>query len=223
MPSPRPKRLRSPRPKRLRSPRPKPGLRSSRPKPPLLPNPNLSSPVSVAITGGIGAGKSETLRAFARHGAATISSDEIVHDLIATDPEVRAALAERFGTTDRTEIGRVVFADRRELEWLEALLHPRVVTRYLAWRERQTAPLTVTEVPLLYETGGDERFDKVVVITAPKDVRDARRTPFPGDRELRLLPDDEKAKRGDFVYENTGSLQQLDAFVADVVAKITGS
>jgi dephospho-CoA kinase len=146
-----------------------------------------------------------------------------VHDLIATDPEVRAALDERFGTTDRAEIGRIVFADRGELEWLEALLHPRVVTRYLAWRERQTAPLTVTEVPLLYETGGDERFDKVVVITAPKEVRDARRTPFPGDRELRLLPEDEKVKRGDFAYENTGSLQELDAFVAGVVAKITGS
>jgi dephospho-CoA kinase len=146
-----------------------------------------------------------------------------VHDLIATDPEVRAALEERFGTTDRAEIGRIVFADRGELEWLEALLHPRVVTHYLAWRERQTAPLTVTEVPLLYETGGDERFDKVVVVTAPKEVRDARRTPFPGDREIRLLPEDEKMKRGDFVYENTGSLRELDAFVAGVVAKITGS
>jgi dephospho-CoA kinase len=163
------------------------------------------------------------LRAFARHGAATISSDEIVHDLIATDREVRAALEARFGTTDRAEIGRIVFADRGELEWLEALLHPRVVKRYLAWRERQTAPLTVTEVPLLYETGGDERFDKVVVITAPKELRDARRTPFPGDREVRLLPEDEKVKRGDFVYENTGSLRELDAFVAGVVAKITGS
>jgi dephospho-CoA kinase len=136
---------------------------------------------------------------------------------------VRAALDERFGTTDRAEIGRIVFADRDELQWLETLLHPRVVANYLAWRERQTAPLTVTEVPLLYETGGDERFDKVVVITAPKDLRDSRRTPFPGDRELRLLPEEEKVKRADFVYENTGSLQQLDAFVADVVAKITGS
>ena len=161
--------------------------------------------------------------AFARHGAATISSDEIVHELIATDPEVRAALEERFGTTDRAEIGRLVFADRSELAWLEGLLHPRVVARYLEWREQQSAPLTVTEVPLLYETGGDERFDKVVVITAPKQVRDARRTPFPGDRELRLLPEEEKVERADFVYENTGSLEELDAFAADVVAKITGS
>jgi dephospho-CoA kinase len=136
---------------------------------------------------------------------------------------VRAALEERFGTTDRAEIGRIVFADRGQLQWLESLLHPRVVSRYLEWRERQQAPLTVTEVPLLYETGGDERFDKVVVVTAPKGLRDSRRTPFPGERELRLLPEEEKVQRADFVYANTGSLQELDAFVADVVAKITGS
>jgi dephospho-CoA kinase len=146
-----------------------------------------------------------------------------VHELIATDPEVRAALEERFGTTDRREIGKIVFADRDQLTWLEALLHPRVVLRYLAWRDQQSVPVTVTEVPLLYETGGDERFDKVVVITAPKALRDARRTPFPGDRELRLIPDREKARRADFVHENTGSLEDLDAFVADVVAKITAS
>jgi dephospho-CoA kinase len=193
----------------------------ARPSTPLKKSP--SKPVNVAITGGIAAGKSETLRAFARHGAATISSDAIVHDLIAHDGEVRAALEERLGTTDRSEIGALVFADREQLAWLEALLHPRVAERYLEWRERQEAPLTVTEVPLLYETGGDERFDKVVVVTAPKALRDARRTPFPGDREVRLLPDREKAKRADFVYENTGSIEELDAFVADVVAKITGS
>ena len=96
---------------------------------------------------------------------------------------MRAALEERLGTTDRSEIGSMVFADREQLAWLEALLHPRVAERYLEWRERQVAPLTVTEVPLLYETGGEERFDKVVVVTAPKSLRDARRTPFPGDRE----------------------------------------
>lgn len=136
---------------------------------------------------------------------------------------MRAALEERFGTVDRAEIADIVFADRQQLAWLEALLHPRVVERYLEWRERQTAPVAVTEVPLLYETGGDERFDKVVVITAPKALRDARRTPFPGDRELRLIPDREKVERADFAYENTGSLEDLDAFVADVVAKISAS
>ena len=174
----------------------------------------------MAITGGIGAGKSAALQAFRKHGAATISSDAIVHELIASDPEVRAALQDRLGTTDRAEIGKIVFADREQLAWLEALLHPRVVMRYLEWRERQEAPLTVSEVPLLYETGGETRFDKVVVVTAPKALRDSRRTPFPGDRELRLLSDREKAKRADFVYENTGSLEELDGFVAGVVHEL---
>jgi dephospho-CoA kinase len=173
--------------------------------------------LDVAITGGIGAGKSEALQAFARHGAATISSDEIVHELIEEDPEVQAALLERFGTTRRSDIAEVVFSDREQLVWLEGLLHPRVVQRYLDWRGRQTAPLAVTEVPLLYETGGQERFDKVVVITAPKALREARREPLPGDRETRLIDDKQKAKRADYAYVNTGSLDELDRFVASVV------
>jgi dephospho-CoA kinase len=162
------------------------------------------------------------LQAFARHGAATISSDAIVHDLIEEDDEVRAALLERFGTTRRSDIAERVFADREELAWLEALLHPRVSLRYLEWREQQTAALTVTEVPLLFETGGDERFDKVVVVTAPKALREARREPMPGDRESRLLDDKEKIKRADFSYVNTGSLAELDRFVAGVVDELSG-
>jgi dephospho-CoA kinase len=134
---------------------------------------------------------------------------------------VRGALLERFGTTKRSDIANVVFADRDELAWLEGLLHPRVVERYLAWREQQTGPLTVTEVPLLYETGGDERFDKVVVVTAPKALRDARREPLPGDREVRLIDDKEKVKRADYSYVNTGTLEDLDAFVASVVEDLT--
>ncbi len=175
-------------------------------------------PLSVAITGGIGAGKTEALKAFARHGAATVSSDEIVHDLIENDEHVRSALLERFGTTRRSEIAEIVFGDRDELAWLEALLHPRVVDRYLEWRERQTAPLTVTEVPLLYETGGESRFDKVAVITAPTELRDSRRRrPMPDDREARLLDDEEKVKRADYAYVNSGSRDELAAFVKSVV------
>jgi dephospho-CoA kinase len=132
-------------------------------------------------------------------------------------------LLERFGTTRRGDIAERVFADRDELLWLEALLHPRVSARYLEWRELQTEPLTVTEVPLLYETGGDERFDKVVVITAPKALREARREPMPGDRETRLLDDKEKVARADFSYVNTGSLEELDEFVAEVVRELTGA
>lgn len=188
-------------------------------------------PVAVAITGGIGAGKSEALQAFARHGAATISSDDIVHRLLREDEDVRAALLERFGTgilddagnVDRAAISRIVFDDREALAWLEELLHPRVVAEYLAWREALAAlpdppAVSATEVPLLYEVGGEERFDVVVAITAPEDVR-RERSPVssPEQRETRLIADDEKAARADFSYVNDGTRQQLDDFVAETM------
>jgi len=134
---------------------------------------------------------------------------------------VRAALLDRFGTTNRSEIGAVVFGDREQLEWLEALLHPRVARHYAAWREQQDADLTVTEIPLLYETGGEGRFDKVVLVTAPKPVRDGRRRQLAGDREARFIDDEEKAKQADYVYVNTGSLEALDEFVSSVVQDLT--
>ena len=144
-----------------------------------------------------------------------------MHELIEEDAEVEGALLERYGTTKRSDIAAVVFADRAELAWLEGLLHPRVVKHYLEWRERQSAQLAVTEVPLLYETGGDARFDRVVVITAPKAVRETRRAPLQGDRETRLIDDDEKAKRADYTYVNDGSLEDLDRFVGSVVEDLT--
>jgi dephospho-CoA kinase len=189
--------------------------------------------VAVAVTGGIGAGKSEALRAFERHGAAVISSDEIVHELLRTDEDVRAALRERWGDgvfassgdVDRERVAQVVFADAGELDWLERLLHPCVVATYLAWRERlaeQPDPPTVsvTEVPLLYEVGGDSRFDAVVVISASPAVRVSRQVRPMQDRERRLIPDDEKLARADFAYVNDGSLEELDRFVSGVVEKL---
>jgi dephospho-CoA kinase len=186
----------------------------------------------VALTGGIGAGKTVALEAFARHGAATRSSDEVVHQLLRDDPEVRRAVAERFGPdvigedgADRAAIARVVFNDPVELEWLEQLLHPRVVQEQSSWQSELAASanpprVTVTEVPLLYETGGDERFDHVVVITAPAEVRAARR-PVDDERERRLIPDAEKLRRADYSYVNDGTLEELDAFVAEVMGRLT--
>jgi len=175
-------------------------------------------PVAIAVTGGIGAGKSEALKAFARRGIPTQSADQVVHDLIANDAEVRDALEERFGTTDRARIAEVVFGDRDALAWLEALLHPRVRDVQQRWFESLDAPVAVTEIPLLYETGGDARFDAVVVITAPAEVRAGRTDRLA--RSERLIPDEEKAKRADFVYVNDGSLDELDAFVGQVLAQI---
>jgi dephospho-CoA kinase len=186
---------------------------------------SISRPVAVAITGGIGAGKSEALRAFARRGAATLSSDEVVHCLIAEDPDIRAALEKRLGTTDRGEIAAIVFEDSEELDWLEKLLHPRVQAQYAAWRDelaRRPDPptLAVVEIPLLYETGSDARFDAVVVITASDEIRAARTHVRPDSRAKRLLPDEEKVRRANYAYVNDGTLDQLDAFVAGVVREL---
>jgi len=190
--------------------------------------------VAVAVTGGIGAGKSEALRAFARHGAAVISSDEIVHDLLHSDEDVRAALRDRFGEgvvgpdgeIDRGRVAERVFADAEELDWLERLLHPRVVAAYLRWRDELAdlaAPpaVCVTEVPLLYEVEGDKRFDAVVVISAAPEVRISRQVRPMQDRERRLIPDEEKLARADFAYVNNGSLDELDDFVSGVVEKLS--
>ena len=193
----------------------------------------MSRPLAVAITGGVGAGKSTALASFRRHGAATVSSDEIVHHLLKSDPEVKRALVERFGeeilgddgAPERERIAVRVFRDRKALDWLEKLLHPLVSREYLRWRDQLAAlpnppRVCVTEVPLLYEVGADARFDKVVAITAPRKLREARGAPTDG-REERLIADHEKAKRADFAYVNTGTPDELDAWVAAVMQTLS--
>jgi dephospho-CoA kinase len=191
-------------------------------------------PIAVAITGGIGAGKSEALYAFQKAGAATVSSDESVHHLLRTDSEVRDAIVRELGegvladdgSIDRGRVAERVFADRDKLDFLEQLLHPKVSAEYMRWREQLGAlpnppQVAVTEVPLLYETGSDKRFDKVVVITAPAKLREQRRRVTRDDRDQRLLPDKEKLKRADFAYVNKGTLEELDAWVAGVMKELT--
>ena len=163
-----------------------------------------------------------------------MSSDEIVHHLLASDPDVKEALVARLGedilgpdgAPDRDLIAQRVFRDREALDFLEKLLHPLVSREYMTWREQlaqlpNPPEVCVTEVPLLYEVGAEKRFDKVVVVTAPSKLREARRGGHRDDRESRLLPDKEKAKRADFVYVNTGTPDELDAWVAEVLAGLT--
>lgn len=186
----------------------------------------MKRPLAVALTGGIAAGKSEALRSFERHGAAVISSDDVVHRLYREDEGLQQALRARWGErvfsdgeVDRGAIGRIVFAERAELAWLESELHPRVRAATDAWLAAQTAAVAVAEIPLLFETGGQDRFDRVVVVTASPEVRNARR----GDvaaREDRLVPEDEKVRRADFHHVNDGSLEDLDAFVAGVLEEL---
>jgi len=162
-----------------------------------------------------------------------ISSDEIVHRLLREDAAAKQAIVERFGEgvvgddgeIDRSAVAQIVFRDRDELAWLESLLHPLVVREYLAWRDRlahmpDPPPVCATEVPLLYEVGGESRFDAVAVVTAPRKLREARTHVTLDGRRSRLLPDSEKLERADFGYVNTGSLEELDAWAAGVVEEL---
>ena len=156
-----------------------------------------------------------------------------MHQLLRENEEVKRAVVDRLGEVlgedgeiDRGKVGKIVFSDPEALAWLESLLHPLVVKRYLTWREElaegQDPPaVCVTEVPLLYEVGGETRFDKVVVVTAPTDVRISRRIGPLQDREPRLIPDEEKMQRADFVYVNEGTLEDLDRFVSGVLATLS--
>ena len=194
----------------------------------------MRRPVAVAITGGIGAGKSAALVAFQRHGAATVSSDEIVHHLLRADPDVREALVRRFGDDvldhdgipDRASIAAIVFDNPEALAFLEALLHPLVSREYLQWREQlggldDPPQVCVTEVPLLFESGAESRFDRIVVITAPRLLREQRRHAPLDNREARLVDDREKIAKADFHYVNTGTVEGLDAWAAGVMAELT--
>jgi dephospho-CoA kinase len=163
-----------------------------------------------------------------------VSSDEIVHHLLRVDEEVKARLVERLGegildddgVPDRGKIAAIVFSDPDALLFLEALLHPLVSREYLTWREQLAGlddppAVCVTEVPLLYESGGETRFDKVVVVTAPPQLRESRRQVPLDSRDDRLLDDHEKVRRSDFHYVNTGTFEDLDAWVGRVMSELS--
>jgi dephospho-CoA kinase len=183
----------------------------------------------VGLTGGIGGGKSEALRAFRRHGAVTLSSDESVRGLYERD-DVRRAVRDHFGdgvigpggAVDRAAVGRIVFADSEQLRWLEGLLLPLLAEEFARWRDEQTAAgerLLVHEAPTLFEVGVGDRYDAILTVTAPAELREGRR---PGSRPqmAHQLPEAEKVARSDYVYENTGTLGDLDRYVAGLVERL---
>jgi dephospho-CoA kinase len=191
----------------------------------------------VALTGGIGSGKSEALAAFARCGAAVLSSDEVVHDLY-RDPEVVDAVVRRFGPSviggdgrlDRGALGALAFAEPDGIGFLERLLHPLVEERRRAWAEAQRRrqprpPLLVCEVPLLFEGGGEMRFDAVLVVSASDAVRrtrvEARGQRF-AERGDRQLPEAEKRARADRWFMNDGPLEALAGWVAERFREYAG-
>lgn len=130
------------------------------------------------------------------------------------------------GRPDRAKIAELVFGDRELLDWLEQLLHPLVSREYLSWREslsrlHDPPAVCVTEVPLLFEVGAERNFDKVVVVTAPRQLREQRRRVPLDRRDERLLPEQEKVSRADYRFVNTGTYEDVDTWVAGFLEELT--
>lgn len=193
---------------------------------------------TVGLTGGMGAGKSTALAALEQLGAATLSTDAVVHELYGA-PEVRDAVVARWGAdvapdgvVDRAAIAARAFAAPEERAWLEGELWPRVGARVAGWlREvaarRPPPAAAVVETPLLFEAGMDAIYDATIAVVAGEDVR-AERAGRRGhvataERGARQLPQEEKARRATFVVDNSGSEDELRDQLSDILGRLQAS
>lgn len=194
----------------------------------------MSRPLTIGLTGGIAAGKSEALAAFERLGAQTISSDAVVHELLEGEP-LLPRLVERWGEevapggeVDRNRIGSIVFADAEELKWLEGQIHPLVGERIGGWLASlpDGTEVAVVEVPLLFESGMEGVFDTTVAVIVSDGVRRERAAgrghALVEEREARQLSQAEKASRAEHVVENDGSVEDLERELSALIEKLRG-
>jgi dephospho-CoA kinase len=195
-------------------------------------------PAFVGLTGGLGSGKSTACAALERLGAATLSTDAVVHALYGSDA-VRDAVVARWGAevapdgiVDRGAIARHVFTAPEERQWLEGLLWPLVGQRVAAFRTEQEGVVpapkaVVVETPLLFEAGLDGMYDATIAIVADESVRReraaARGHEAVDERAARQLTQDEKAQRATFVIRNDGSEADLERMLSDVLAKLSAA
>ena len=189
----------------------------------------------MGLTGGLGAGKSEALRALSELGAATLSTDAVVHELLAGD-ELREIVTARLGDEvapdgrlDRSLIAERVFGDEEARAWLEGELWPRVGGRMMEWKQEVDAQdppprAAVVEVPLLFESGMEAAFAATIAVVADEDVRaeraGARSHAALSERSARQLSQEEKAERADFEVRNDGSLEELKETLSRVLARL---
>ncbi|MDX8539815.1 dephospho-CoA kinase [Mesorhizobium sp. M4B.F.Ca.ET.215.01.1.1] len=192
--------------------------------------------IVLGLTGSIGMGKSTTAKMFAEAGVPVHDSDETVHRLYAgkAAPLVEAAFpgTTDAGVVDRARLGARVLGDAVALKRLEAIIHPLVradADAFLARHRAAGAPLAVLDIPLLFETGGRDRVDKVVVVTAPAEVQRARVLARPGMSEAKLaailakqVPDADKRRQADFIVDTGQGFDAARAAVAAIIAELAG-
>jgi dephospho-CoA kinase len=192
----------------------------------------------VALTGGIATGKTYVRTRLASHGIPTLDADTLARDAVAVGSTGLAAVAARFGpgilqpdgALDRKALGAIVFADPRARADLEAIIHPRVREATAAWLDRLAhsgEALAVVDIPLLFETGRDREFDRVVVTSCPRSQQVARVVERdglpPADAEARIdsqAPTDDKVRRADFVIDTGGTYGDTNRQIDRVIEKL---
>ena len=197
--------------------------------------------LKVALTGGIATGKSHVLDLLRQRGVPCLDADSLAHGVMAPGTEATTEIAARFGSemlaadgsVDRAKLGRVVFADTAARRDLEALVHPAVFRAIAAGLRAfeliSQPPLAIVDVPLLFETGAEQTFDRVIVTSCPPEMQVARlidRGMSESDARARLSaqwPTEEKAAKADYVVRTDGSFADTERQVEEILQRLTSS
>lgn len=190
--------------------------------------------MKIGLTGGMGCGKTLVLSIFRELGAATMESDAIVRNILASDGDVKDSLSRRFGAdvigqngeVDRKAVARRVFANEQELRWLEELLHPKVRQEWTQWLAGRPERVKVVEIPLLFEKNLEKQFDMTVCVSADPATQVERlaQRGFTAEqareRMARQLPLEEKERRASFVISNNGHVDFTRAQMAQLASTL---
>ena len=176
--------------------------------------------IKIAITGPIASGKSLVEEFLRREGAVTLDTDKVAHKILDNNPKVLAL----FGTTDRKQLGEIVFSDKQKLKQLESIIHPevkRIVQEF--FEENKDKKFIAVSVPLLYEANMENMFDYRIMVTADEGIRLQRLM------NTRNLTEEEALKRirvrnvqprGDFIIENNDTIENLQKKVKNILMQI---
>jgi dephospho-CoA kinase len=188
--------------------------------------------IRIALTGSIGMGKSTVAKMFERAGVPVFDADAVVRQLQAPGGGLIEKIGELFpgtvrcGTLDRDCLAQIVLTDSDKLDALERIVHPAVrEAREVYVEQHRDRPALIFDIPLLFETGGEKDFDKVVVVSAPAEVQRARVLGRTGMNAAKLdsilvrqMSDEEKRKRADFVVDTSSDLSTTERQVGDILA-----
>lgn len=196
----------------------------------------------VGLTGGVACGKSTVARMFADLGANIVDADAIAHELYRPGQEVLQQLVDHFGPAilkpdgelDRAKLATIVF-DGGRVDELNKIVHPAVIRRQDEWMhalgEKDPYAVAIVEAALIFEAGAKDHFDRIMVVTcklAQKNARFAKRTGMNEEaartdverRNKAQMPDEEKARRADFVIDNAGSVEETRHQVQRIYAEL---